>query len=165
MVTEENNTQQKRYVFFISHSTKDITPYVTELSEILQTLRVQNFVADRDAPIGAFLPDEVKKAIDSSELLLVILTGNSKKSAWVNQEVGYALGKGIPVIPLKKRHIQITGLIETAKYVELKDNPLDTMSEVFSKLNAKSLSASAQAVIFTVVASFQLKEKYSKRRK
>jgi hypothetical protein len=95
----------------------------------------------------------------------VIYTENSQKSAWVNQEIGCALGKGIPVIPLKKRRIQITGLIETAKYVELKENPFDTISEVFLRLNAKSLSASAQAVIITVVASLQLQEKYSKRRK
>jgi hypothetical protein len=162
-LVNEEKSSIKKYVFFISHSTKDTGLYVQDLCEIFETLRVQNFFADRDAPLGSFLPDQVKNAIDNSELFLVIFTQNSRTSPWVNQEIGYALGKGVPVIPLRKGNIRIKGLIETARYVELKQNPMETVQEVFSKLSAMSLSSSAQAIIITVVASLKLNEKFGKK--
>jgi IS30 family transposase len=71
-LVNEEKSSIKKYVFFISHSTKDTGLYVQDLCEIFETLRVQNFFADRDAPLGSFLPDQVKNAIDNSELFLVI---------------------------------------------------------------------------------------------
>jgi hypothetical protein len=64
---------------------------------------------------------------------------------------------------LRKGNIRIKGLIETARYVELKQNPMETVQEVFSKLSAMSLSSSAQAIIITVVASLKLNEKFGKK--
>ena len=99
-------------------------------------------------------------AIDDSELFLVLLTKNSLKSQWVNQEIGYALGKGIPIIPLKKGNPKIKGLIETRKYVKIQNNPVDTVKEVFEKLKNADLSPRAQIVIFTFIGALKLKAKY-----
>jgi len=150
----------KRYVFFVSHSTKDLKDDVGEVGKILDTCKIQNFVADRDAPVGKCLPDEVKKAIIESEVFLVFLTKNSKSSPWVNQEIGYALGRDLPVIPLRKGKVVIKGLIESTKYVQIQENPLKTMTEVFSKLGKISLSKTAEAAIGAVVGALELKDKY-----
>lgn len=150
----------KKYVFFISHSTKDIRSYVKGICEVLEKCKIQCFIADRDAPLGENLPATIKSAIQKSELLLVIITKNSKRSPWVNQEIGYALGKGVPVIPLKKGRIKVKGLIESTKYVQLRENPLNTVKEVFSKLEKTKLSKVAEAAIGAVVGALELMEKY-----
>jgi len=158
MPKKSSNT--KKYVFFISHSTKDISSYVGEICKIFEACKIQSFIADRDAPLGRFLPQEVRNAIEESELFLVFITKNSKSSPWVNQEIGYALGKEVPVIPLKRGRIRIKGLIESAKYVQMQENPLDTVKEVFSKLKGIPLSRIAEAAIGAVVGALELKEKY-----
>jgi hypothetical protein len=155
-----SQSPKKKYVFFVSHSTKDVSDDVGEICEIFEKCRIQSFIADRDAPLGNPLPQEIKKAIEESELFLVFLTTNSRKSPWVNQEIGYALGKEIPVIPLKKRRIKVKGLIESAKYVQMRDNPLDTVKEIFSRLEATPLSRTAEAAIGAVVGVLELKDKY-----
>ena len=151
---------KKKYVFFISHSTEDLKADVGEICEILETCKIPSFVADRDAPLGNPLPEEIKKAIEESELFLVFLTKKSRSSAWVNQEIGYALGKEIPIIPLKKGRIKVKGLIESARYVLMKENPLDTVKEIFSRLKGVSLSRTAEAAIGAVVGALELKDKY-----
>lgn len=53
--------------------------------------------------------DEIKTEIDNFECVLAIVTTNSRKSTWVNQEIGYALGKGIPLLPVKKNSMASRG--------------------------------------------------------
>lgn len=160
VVASKKGGCKKKYVFFVSHSTKDISGDVGEVCEIFEKCRIKCFIADRDAPLGEPLPEEIRKAIEESELFLVFLTNNSKKSPWVNQEIGYALGRRIPVIPLKKGRMKVKGLIESAKYVKMQTNPLDTVNEIFSKLKDKSLSPTAEAAILAFIGVLELKKKY-----
>lgn len=155
-----SQSSKRKYVFFISHSTEDLKSDVGEICEILETCKIPSFVADRDAPLGNPLPEEIKKAIEESELFLVFITKKSRNSAWVNQEIGFALGRGIPVIPIKKGQIKVKGLIESARYVKMRADPLETVSEIFSKLKNKQLSPVAQAAILAFVGALELKERY-----
>jgi hypothetical protein len=157
---ETKARSNKKYVFFISHSTQDIYSDVSGICDVLEKTTLKCFVADRDAPIGESLPTTIKNAIDDSELLLVILTKHSKYSPWVNQEIGYALGKNIPVIPLKKGKIIVKGLIESVKYIPMKENPLDTVLEINSKLANIGLSKKAEAAMGILVGTLQLADKY-----
>ena len=151
-------THQKDYVFFISHSTKDIGDAIGEICKIFEECKIRSFFADRDAPLGESLPDAIKKAIEASQLFLVFITRHSRKSPWVNQEIGYALGKEIPVIPIEKGMIKVKGLIESAKYVQMRDNPFSTVREIFSRLSGQPLSPEAQAAILAVVGILRLQK-------
>ena len=153
---KEQPVLRKKYVFFVSHSTKDVSGDVGEICEVFDKCKILSFIADRDAPPGKILPDEIKKAIEDSELFLVFLTRNSKKSIWVNQEVGYALGIGTPVIPIKRGKIQVDGLIESIKYIQMRDDPLETVREIFTKLGKIPLSRIAQASIGGVIGILEL---------
>lgn len=155
----------KKYVFFVSHSTKDLKSDIGEVCDIFKTCNIQSYVADRDAPIGKPLPEEIKRAIRGSELVLAFLTKNSRSSPWVNQEIGFALGKGIPVIPLKKGNIRVKGLIESTKYVKMRDNPLKTVQEIFTKLDTVHLSLTAEAAVGGFVAALSMIDKYGASRK
>jgi hypothetical protein len=150
----------KKYVFFVSHSTDDVCSDVGVICEILEKCKIPSFVADRDAPLGQALPAIIMRAIEESDLFLVFLTKNSRKSPWVNQEIGYALGRDIPVIPLKKGRIEFKGLVESAKYVKMQDNPLDTTREVFARLKGIPLSPTAESAILAFIGALDLKDKY-----
>src|SRR2546423_528056 len=56
----------------------------------------------RDTQInpGMAFPDEIKQLISRAHLFMPIITENSKKSAWVHQEIGFALALHLPVLPL-----------------------------------------------------------------
>lgn len=155
-----NSKRSKKYVFFISHSTADICSYVKGICEIFELVKINTYFADRDAPLGEPLPEEIKKAIRQSEIFLVIVTKNSRKSAWVNQEIGYALGKGVPVVALKKGRIRVKGLIETSRYVPLKDNAFNTVKEVFAKLEKTPVSKTAETAIGAFIGALEALEKY-----
>ena len=157
-VQEININKKKKYVFFVSHSTADISNVVNEICRVFEKCHINSYIADRDAPIGSIIPQEVKNAIEASELCLAVITKNSKNSPWVNQEIGYALGAGIPVLPLKKGRIKIKGLIESIKYVKINDNPLLTVKDVFSKLKGVSVSKTAEAAMLAVVGIMELME-------
>lgn len=159
----ENRNPQKKYVFFISHSTKDIKNEVGEVRKIFKTCEIPCYIADFDAPLGKALSDEIRKAIEESELFLVFITHHSKRSLWVNQEIGYALGKGIPVIPLKKGKTAIKGLLEAAKYVPIYANPLETVNELFKRLGGKGISPTAQAAFFAFIGVLRLRNKRARR--
>ena len=156
MKTTKATFKEKDFVFFISHSTDDIGNYVKGICDILETCKIKHFFADRDAPIGQSLPSTIKNAIDESEVVLLVLTKNSKNSLWVNQEIGYALGKGIPVIPLKKGKIAVEGLIDATRYVPMSDNPLETLQVLFSKMSNIQLSRTAEAAIGAIIGILQL---------
>ena len=156
MRKSKSSNKKKDYVFFISHSTVDMNSFVKEIANVFEKCHMKSYIADRDAPIGSVIPQEVKNAIEASELCLAVITKNSKKSPWVNQEIGYALGAGVPVLPLKKGRIRIKGLIESTKYVGIRDNPLDTVKDVFSKLKGANVSKSVEAAMMAVVGILEL---------
>lgn len=84
---------------FISHSSKDMK-YV----EIVKTNLGQEFglrVSYDFLPTGIRWSEQIDYQLSSSNAVIVILTPNSVQSRWVTYEWSYALGRGIPVLPLK----------------------------------------------------------------
>lgn len=72
-----------------------------ELAEALEAYGISSFVAhDTIKPLTEWMP-EILKGLETMELMLVYLTNDFEDSIWTQQEVGYALGRGIPVVSLK----------------------------------------------------------------
>lgn len=102
------------YVFII-HPEKDndiLQKLVSEYNDrtfgnvILQMRFVDSSQASQ---LGCDFGAEIKLQIDQSECVLALVTPNTKKSTWVNQEIGYTIGKGIPLLPVKKRSMANRG--------------------------------------------------------
>jgi nucleoside 2-deoxyribosyltransferase len=49
---------------------------------------------------GMNLADKLTQAIGSCDAVIVLITANAAPSSYVNQEIGVAIGKQIPIIPL-----------------------------------------------------------------
>lgn len=75
---------------FISHSTKDVV-FVEKLYQDLQDKNVRCWYAPEDLDYGDKIRDEIDKAIDDFDKLLIILSKNSINSYWVEDEIEAAI--------------------------------------------------------------------------
>lgn len=86
------------YRVFLSYD-RDDAPDARRLVERLYELRLKPFW-DQHNSGGWPVLDEIKKRINHSHLFIPLLTPQSVRSTWVNHEIGYAMGRNIPVLPL-----------------------------------------------------------------
>jgi len=57
--------------------------------------------------------------IRTANIVLVLLTPNSVNSRWVQQEIGYALAKSKPMIPMKAKSVPLPAMLEGIEYLPL----------------------------------------------
>jgi hypothetical protein len=92
------NDDSYPYRVFLSYAQHD-APNAHRLVDRLHDLQLQP-VWDQHNPGGWPFVDEIKNQIDHCHLLVLLLTPQSVSSTWVNHEIGYAMGRNIPVLPL-----------------------------------------------------------------
>jgi len=98
---------------FISYSREDAA-IAHLLCNILQNRGI-NVLIDTYLSEGEESRRQICEYIDQAEVVVPLITNSATSSAWVNQEIGFALGKGKKIIPLalKAEHNpegMITGL-------------------------------------------------------
>jgi hypothetical protein len=84
---------------FFSHSTLDL-PTVRAIKDEAASTGVEVYVHEDHPEPGTHLTDKLTQAIATSDAVIVLLTANAMPSSFVNQEIGVAIGKRIPIIPL-----------------------------------------------------------------
>ena len=84
---------------FLSHSAQDRAA-VEQVRAGLQTQGVNVYLAEHDVQAGHSVAEKVKAAIRRSSAVVVLVTPNSAASAYVNQEIGFAMGEHKLVVPL-----------------------------------------------------------------
>lgn len=65
--------------------------------------------SEKGSQLGRDFGNLIKQEIDNSCFVMAIVTPNSKKSVWINQEIGYAWGRKF-VLPVKKKSLAQKGL-------------------------------------------------------
>ena len=70
------------------------------------------FVAHSDIEPDAHWHEEIERALSASDAGVAFLTPGFRDSNWCDQEVGWLLGRGIPVLPLKFEHQDPYGPLE-----------------------------------------------------
>ncbi len=95
---------------FISHRDKH-KAVANELAKSLVPFGVTAFVAhDAIKPMKEW-EHEILNGLNTMEVMLVLLTDDFHESEWTNQEVGFAVAKGIPIICVKAQNIDPKGFI------------------------------------------------------
>ena len=90
-----------KLVLFFSHSHED-KKLVSDLKKVLEkTDWIECFVAHQDISPNEEWKEEIKKYLENCHCLIVFLSENFKSSDWCNQEIGYAVKRGIPIFPVK----------------------------------------------------------------
>jgi len=116
---------------FIAHANENFG-LALKIADFLSRIGVEGYIQSQIAKYGKEpLPERIKRAIRNSKFLIAILTQQGEKSSWVNQEIGYAIGVGVPVIPLKTAEAELKGFIRDYKYRDLNpSNPLPALVSI-----------------------------------
>jgi hypothetical protein len=91
---------KERYRVFLSHKS-EVKKETALLKEKLKVFGVSSFVAHEDIIPTKEWQNEIENALLTMEAFVVLLTENYHDSDWTDQEVGYALARGVPVISVK----------------------------------------------------------------
>ncbi|MFB9148655.1 toll/interleukin-1 receptor domain-containing protein [Roseovarius ramblicola] len=85
---------------FLSHLSKHKI-FASELQAALATYGICSFVAHEDIEPDAEWQEEIEKALRTCDALVALLNEGFNQSTWTDQEVGYALGRGVPVFSVR----------------------------------------------------------------
>ncbi|ELZ14256.1 hypothetical protein C479_00070 [Halovivax asiaticus JCM 14624] len=130
---------------FVSHDPADLSV----VQELFST--VKNF------PFGVHLALEAVESgrsrerlegrLANSDVVVAVLTESSADSKWINQEVGYAIAKGIPVVALYTDPSLGGGFLDGVEGVTLdRDNLTETVFNLLSRLRAELAPLGALSV-------------------
>lgn len=96
---------------FISHSSKDAKT-AAELCAVLEGDGNRCFLAPRDIRSGYEYAEEIINGIDSSDLVVLVLSEHSNRSPHVLREVERAVSQSIPIIVYKLQEVSLTRSME-----------------------------------------------------
>lgn len=86
---------------FISHHHEDVA-VANSLVTPLANFGFSSFLAHRDLQAGGDWIDEIKQKLRESAVLIAIITSSFLRSDWTDQEVGFAIGRDVPVVPVMR---------------------------------------------------------------
>lgn len=89
----------ERFHLFLSHLAVDRVA-VSALKDALAQRGVDAFVAHEDIEPSLQWQNEIELALRSMHALAALVTPAFHQSKWTDQEIGWALGRGIPVVPV-----------------------------------------------------------------
>lgn len=90
----------KGYRVFLSHKS-EVKKETAELKNQLGLFGISGFVAHTDIKPTRHWQDEIEIALASMHAFVALLTKGFHDSDWTDQEVGYALARGVPLIAVK----------------------------------------------------------------
>jgi hypothetical protein len=90
---------------FISYSSQDKT-VADAVCAKLESRKIRCWIAPRDVPAGLPYAAALIKAINTSRIVVLILSADSNKSVHVLREVGEAVDNAIPILPLRIEDIE-----------------------------------------------------------
>jgi len=95
---------------FISHRDAQKL-HARSLAVALECYGISAFVAhDTIEPMSTWV-NEILKGLQTMEIMLAFVTDDFHDSDWTNQEIGYALGRDVPIISLKLQTADPRGFI------------------------------------------------------
>jgi hypothetical protein len=84
---------------FLSHRS-DVKQSTARLKDRLQLFGISAFVAHKDISPTREWQDEIENALASMDAFAALMTPEFHESDWTDQEVGFALCRGVPIIPV-----------------------------------------------------------------
>ncbi|GAB5444933.1 MAG: hypothetical protein Fues2KO_52820 [Fuerstiella sp.] len=121
------------YGVFVSYSEKD-SELADELVGMLRRRGVSCFLAKRTIDAGAYWLDEIRQAIHRSREMIMLITPESEKSAWVMIEAGAAWILGKRLTPCL-RYVDIARLPEAVSMHQVRQMKThDDMKSITSEL-------------------------------
>lgn len=108
------------------------------LAEELEEYGISSFVAHETIEPDSEWLVEINKALSTMEVMLALVTDDFHDSVWTNQEIGFALGRGVPVISTKLGKSDPRGFIQSRQALKISsDDVRGAAIELFNRLSIK----------------------------
>ena len=134
-------------IIFCSHSSKDME-LVRPLQERIEAMGWELYLFEDDKQPGEYVASKLQQAIERANVVLVLLTHNSKQSIYVHQEIGYASAQKKPIIPLVEHGVskRVLGMLDGREYLSFQRgaNSDEMLASVFESLEAYIASIDGQ---------------------
>ncbi len=139
------------YKIFISYSTKDIK-IVNHVENILKSPDIELFVAEYSVEPGQDLDQTIIKNIQNCDMFLLLWSGNTMQSKYVEKELWMARGIKKKIVPLVlKRNLRLPDYIKNLKYISVYKNPAEHLKNlrnfVISQAGKKSKNELGSVVL------------------
>lgn len=85
---------------FLSYASEDLA-FAEALADALESEGLRTFLAPRGVSGGSDWRVRLRDELDHCNACIAVLTDAFRRSRWCDQEVGYAMGSGRPVIPVR----------------------------------------------------------------
>ena len=119
---------------FITHR-DEYKRQANKLATALEDYGVSAFVAHDTIGAMEDWKKEILKGLETMEVMLAFLTDDFDQSTFCNQEIGYALGRRVPIIPLKLQKAAPPGFISSDQALRgTVDYAADSAPEVYKLL-------------------------------
>ena len=119
---------------FISHRDTHKSQ-ANELARALEPYGISSFVAhDAIMPMTQWQA-EIRKGLETMEIMLAFVTDDFHESVWTNQEIGFALARNIPIISLKLQQSDPQGFIGDQQALKGRlDDPAESVQDIYDLL-------------------------------
>lgn len=141
------------YKVFISHSCRD-QGLVISLANLLSKFGIEVFVAEWYLAPGEAIERKILSQIERADCVIVLLTRNGTRSAWVQQETGYTISARKPLIPIVERGIdqRALGVLQGREYIEYDPyKPQDALTKTSDYVKLLKLKKEDQEKALLVV--------------
>jgi hypothetical protein len=125
----------QRFRLFISHIAID-KDKATRLKSCLVPYGIDGFVAHEDIEPTEEWQSEIEKALQTMDAFLAIHTVGFAKSIWTQQEIGFAVGRGVKTISLRMGE-DPTGFISKRQALRRGDRKAEEIAEKIDRILAR----------------------------
>lgn len=146
-----------QFRLFISHVTS-FRQRATALRQELSRFHISGFVAHETIEPGELWQREIEAALRSMDAMAALITLDFHDSKWTDQEVGWALGSGVYVLPVRRGADPYGFLGEVQGIQGLGKRVSEVAQEIFETL--LRLSQTKEALLEAVVVGFERSESY-----
>jgi hypothetical protein len=108
---------EKQRKTFISYSRVN-KEFAVKLAKELRSSGFSIWLDQLDIPTGARWDDEIEKALEESQIFMVILTPASSTSENVKDEIGYAIDSGKHILPVLLENAKVPLRLRRFQYVD-----------------------------------------------
>ncbi|MDE0534433.1 MAG: toll/interleukin-1 receptor domain-containing protein [Albidovulum sp.] len=123
---------------FISHRDEHKAK-ANELAEALEHYGISSFVAHDSIQPMEIWQSEIVKGLETMEIMLAFVTNDLHSSVWTNQEIGFALGRKIPIVSLKLQSQDPRGFIGKQQALKCRYNDVGAATPKIYKVLADKL--------------------------
>ena len=146
---------QMKKKLFISYSNDNLNKVKLIETELLKNQYFEALVVANKRDPNRALVDKVVEGIKSSDYIIPILTRQSLKTQWINQEIGYAVGIEKLIIPIVENRI-----MNSLKGFVHKQNDLPYLYKTRTGLAMREENKAFMICFRQLLADLEVKEGY-----